>query len=176
MRRCSAPCRGANTGTPRPIRASGPDDNIADEEPGRLLLNPCLDKPESHLRYDKEGNIFARTIGGAPSPKAVASIDAYVLWRQPLVEDRRARYLQMKKIWANILDGAQMIDGLDASQVSFIARFILRNEVDLLEYLETKKRYSGMARWLSRRYISDLRKIKTRFELRFGQAIKIAAI
>ena len=156
-------------------RATGPNDDVSKEEPGRLLLNPCLDKPEVHLRYDREGNVFARKIGGTPSPKAIASIDAYVLWRQPLVMDRKARYLQLKKTWMNILDGAQMIDSLDTSQASIIARLILRNEADLLEYLDTNQCFSGMARWLSRGFIRELRKIKVRFEIRFGQSIEIAA-
>jgi hypothetical protein len=160
---------------PGATRATGPDDDLSIEEPGRLLLNPCVDAPEKHLRYDKEGNVFARTISGKPSPKGLASIKAYVLWRHPLVEDRHTRFLEMKKVWANILDGSQMIDKLDSTQKAFIARFILRNEADLLGYLETKRRFTGMARWLSRGYLRELRKIKERFKARFGESIESAA-
>lgn len=157
------------------IRAQGPDDSLAIEEPGRLLLNPCLDNPEKHLRYDKEGNVLPRTLSGKPSPKATESIKAYVLWRHPLVEDRHETYLDMKKIWANTLDGAQMIDTLPSPQKALIARFILRNESDLLAFSESKKRSTGMARWLSRSYIRELHEIKQRLQSCFGQSIEDAA-
>ena len=107
--------------------------------------------------------------------EAVESIEAYVLWRHPLVEDRHETYLDVKKIWLNILDGAQMIDVLPSSQKSLIACFILRNESDLLAFSETKRRFTGMARWLSRSYVRELRKIKQRFQDRFGQSIQDAA-
>ena len=35
---------------------------IADEEPYRLLLNPCIDNPEEHLEYGTEGVIRPKRI------------------------------------------------------------------------------------------------------------------
>ena len=160
---------------PTATRARGPDDDLELEEPGRLLLNPCLDRPDRHLRYDKSGNVFARKIGGRPSAKAEASIDAYVLWRPDLVSDRAQRFLDIKQVWDNIKLGAQMIDSLDASQKSLIARLILTNEATLLGYSESGRRYCGMARWLSRGYLRELREIKQSFRDRFGESMAAAA-
>ena len=36
--------------------------DVANEDDARLLLNPCLDKPERHLRFDREGNVLPRKI------------------------------------------------------------------------------------------------------------------
>lgn len=70
-------------------RVRDPGDKIVKEEPGRLLLNPCLDEPELHLTFDEEGNIFARPDeNGIPSPKGVASIRVYALQRAELVQKR----------------------------------------------------------------------------------------
>jgi len=156
-------------------RAADPDDDLAIEEPGRLLLNPCLDKPEKYLRYDKEGHILPRRINGKPSAKAEISIKTYVLWRSPLVEDRKQRYLDMKRTWDTISLAAQMIDSLDDDQQSSIAELILLNEEKLRSYSATNRSFTGMARWLSRSYFRRLREIRTNFKARFGQTIEEAA-
>ncbi len=160
---------------PHTPRARSHTDNLSMEEPGRLLLNPCLDQPEKHLRYDKEGHIFARKHGGKPSPKAVASIDAYVLWRMPLVKERKQRYLDMVNAWANIEQFAQMIDVLDAEHKRAIAQGVLRNEAVLLGFLDSKRSYAGMARWTSKRFLQELKKIRQRFATRFGESLESAA-
>lgn len=68
------------------LRRKGP---IASEERARLLLNPCLDHPEKHLKFDENGLIFpVSNIQGKPSKKGVVSITAYALQRKLLVEER----------------------------------------------------------------------------------------
>ncbi len=60
--------------------------DVAAEEPHRLLLHPCIDRPEEHLTYDSNGLIFPRIHG---DQKAVTSIFVYALQRKPLVEERK---------------------------------------------------------------------------------------
>ncbi|WEX14261.1 hypothetical protein P2T68_27145 [Pseudomonas sp. G11] len=60
--------------------------NILDEEPYRLLLNPCIDQPEIHFTYDEEALIFPRVQGDA---RAETSIVVYALQRGGLVKDRK---------------------------------------------------------------------------------------
>src|SRR5690349_10627866 len=58
---------------------------VHNEEPYRLLLNPCVDNPEEHLEYGEEGTIRPKKDGtGLSSLKGKTSIDVYVLQRVPL--------------------------------------------------------------------------------------------
>lgn len=60
--------------------------NVADEEPFRLLLHPCLDLPEDHLTYDAEALVHPKNHDDL---KAVTSIFVYALQRKALVEERK---------------------------------------------------------------------------------------
>ena len=63
--------------------------NLAQEEPVRLLLNPCLDDPQDHLTYDDEGIILPRLdTNNQPSQKGINSIFVFALQRKNLVERR----------------------------------------------------------------------------------------
>jgi uncharacterized protein (TIGR02646 family) len=78
-------------------RARQPGDEVL-EEP--LLLNPCIDRPEEHLIFTKEGDVQARYITRRKkSPKGLASIEVYGLRRVPLLLTRRD-HLKMIYAWA----------------------------------------------------------------------------
>lgn len=62
--------------------------DVVTEADARLLLNPCIDKPEEHLTFDETGLVRA-VINGVESPKGKSSIDVYALQRKDLVEARR---------------------------------------------------------------------------------------
>lgn len=73
------------------IRVRSHTGNLVQEEPVRLLLNPCLDDPEEHLTFDDEGIILPRLdTNNQPSQKGVNSIIVYALQRKNLVERREA--------------------------------------------------------------------------------------
>lgn len=62
---------------------------IANEDPYRLLLDPCADNPEEHLTFDDKGLVYSRTNAvGQSSEKGKISIDVYALQRKGLVEER----------------------------------------------------------------------------------------
>jgi uncharacterized protein (TIGR02646 family) len=73
---------------PESMRIRDHDDDVANEEAARLLLNPCIDMPEEYLTFDEDGLIHAHKIGGVPSKKGRSSIDVYALQRKVLVEER----------------------------------------------------------------------------------------
>jgi len=63
--------------------------SVASEEPVRLLLNPCIDKPEDHLTYDVQGLVHPRTgADGVESAMGRMSIMVCALQRWPLVQNR----------------------------------------------------------------------------------------
>jgi len=71
----------------RRVRAGAP---LQQEEPVRLLLNPCCDDPEEHLAFDDDGLIHPRPdANGNLSAMGTASITVYALQRKELVEKRR---------------------------------------------------------------------------------------
>lgn len=70
----------------------------SNEEP--LLLNPCVDDPEKHLEFLKEGNIRACRISKRKnSPKGLTSIEIYGLRRKDLVEER---HIKLKVMYGEI--------------------------------------------------------------------------
>lgn len=60
--------------------------DVIAEDPHRLLLHPCIDRPEEHLTYDSNGLIFPKVHGDL---KATTSIFVYALQRKGLVEERK---------------------------------------------------------------------------------------
>ena len=54
----------------------------------RLLLDPCVDKPEKHLDFTPEGDIRARVVKGVPSAMGEATIETCGLARIGLMQAR----------------------------------------------------------------------------------------
>ena len=85
------------------------EDNIEQEEPFRILLNPCIDKPEDHLTFDEDGLIYPRgNDSDHLSEMGKCSIEVYALQRKGLVEERQ-RILKDLKFQIHQL--SQLISG-----------------------------------------------------------------
>lgn len=54
----------------------------------RLLLDPCVDKPEKHLDFTPEGDILPRVVRGVPSAMGEATIETCGLARIGLMQAR----------------------------------------------------------------------------------------
>jgi hypothetical protein len=76
-------------------RARRHDEDIAVEADLRLLLNPCIDKPEEHLSFDEAG-LVRPVVNGVESARGKISIDAYALQRKDLVEARRDKLNELR--------------------------------------------------------------------------------
>jgi len=70
------------------LRVRSHDGDIATEADLRLLLHPCIDRPEEHLTFDEAG-LVRPVANGVESRRGKISIDAYALLRKDLVEARR---------------------------------------------------------------------------------------
>ncbi|MEM7352998.1 MAG: retron system putative HNH endonuclease [Acidobacteriota bacterium] len=136
--------------------------DVGDEEPYRLLLDPCRDRPEEHLRYDQEGNIFARRTDAEASQKAETSIEVFALDRWALAKARKQKYLDMVKCWDNIQLAAQMIEQLPPEQLALPQAVLHKNEDDLNDFTGDGQEFAGMARWLIRPLRRQLEDIKRR--------------
>jgi len=68
----------------------GPRGNVSKEEKYRLLVNPCVDKPETLFIFDEfEAYILPKHKIGFKNGKAEKSIEIYGLQRSQLVVDRK---------------------------------------------------------------------------------------
>lgn len=65
------------------------DQDLKDEEPFRLLIDPCLDNPEELLMFDSKGIIYpTKKPDGTENEKGKATIGVFALQRPKLVRAR----------------------------------------------------------------------------------------
>lgn len=96
-----------------------------DEEPRRLLIDPCKDDPTEHLEFQLDGLVMAKLdANGNPSAMAKASIPAYGLNRADLVHWREA-----EKIF---------LEGLLFGIVSTLELFVAEQDVQKKNRLERR--------------------------------------
>lgn len=115
----------------------------------RLLLNPCLDKPEKHLVFEvlPNNDVIVRPSkksGGKESPMGTQSIRVYALQRHELVAARRDRILLIKAQIARI---NRLIHRLNQDPEDVEIEGWLQEEMQELDrLLEDDQPYAGMAR------------------------------
>lgn len=98
-------------------RAFGPEDSLEDEEP--LLLDPCDDNPEEHLRYNLFGEAHARN----GSTKGHASIKIYNLGRKRLQDLRKKRLKELLKVLESGGDTSYFVE--DEAPYAGFCRYVL---------------------------------------------------
>jgi uncharacterized protein (TIGR02646 family) len=124
-------------------RASQPGD---ERKEGRLLLNPYLDNPDSHLSFDEEGIVRpARSRNGRQSRKGKVSIGIYGLLRSGLVQER-ARLA--KDIATRIVLIENLMHVQEQTGNALLRTTISEEIAKLKGRLEPDQPYSTMARQL----------------------------
>ncbi len=138
------------------MRFRGPGPGTGDEEPQRLLIDPCSEEPADHLTFDDQALILPkRDAADVPSEKGETSILVYALQRKGLVEARlekldafrfQVRQLQRTVRRVNRLkvtgDDVELADALD--EVRDIKQQLKR-------MLAPRSEYLGMLRdWIRR--------------------------
>ncbi|MFT3825153.1 MAG: TIGR02646 family protein [Chitinophagaceae bacterium] len=135
----------------RYVRKHDHPNGIADEEPYRLLLNPCIDNPEEHLEYGEEGVIRPkRDAAGTQSIMAKTSIDVYVLQRVPLVQSREKVLIEMQAQIQRVKEATQNYSNIvgdpDTTKKFYFERILKRELERLKRFLDLTEVYVGMAR------------------------------
>ncbi|MCH7408947.1 hypothetical protein MM239_06045 [Belliella sp. DSM 111904] len=133
------------------IRKHDSVNGIADEEPYRLLLNPCIDNPEDHLEYGDEGVIRPKkVVGGNESIKGKKSIDVYVLQRMYLVQSREKKLIEMQAQIQRVKEATEnyndVIGSADTTKKFYYERILKRELEGLKKFLNPEEEYVGMAR------------------------------
>jgi len=132
--------------------------SVADEEPARLLLNPCSDDPEKHLTFDDKGLVHAASNdAGVESDMGAYSIDVYALQRKGLVEER---YRVLTSLKFNIgllrkfvmeLARLRATDTRDAAAIVFMEQQIANVTNELIRITARDAPYLSMIRGYVRR-------------------------
>jgi len=132
---------------------------IHDEEPYRLLMNPCIDDPEEHFDYDQTHAIIKpKKINGVKSQKAEHSIEVYVLQRVPLVLARERILIEILAQIQRVKEAVHNINEnlTSKNSVKFYYDKILKRELTRLQkFTNPTEEYSGMARQIIHEFLQD---------------------
>lgn len=122
-------------------RAMGPDEDLGAEEP--LLLDPCRDLPEDHLRFDIHGAPLA--VGG--SERGEASIEVFHLGRKRLRDQRRRRILEVVAL-------IRVLNSLEGKLGQADPVVVETREVLERYFLADSASFAGVGRWVRRDPVS----------------------
>lgn len=115
-------------------RTMDPLGKIENERP--LLLDPCADRPEDHLRYTPVGDIEAAD----DNPRAAAAIEVFHLTRSRLRKDRKEQIDVVVRL-------LQLVRALGESDPSKAAA--IKTDIDQ-QFFSDSSRFAGAARHVRR--------------------------
>lgn len=130
-------------------------DADCEEEP--LLLNPCADKPERHLKFMKDGTVYASLKENRRrDPRGLATIRVCGLQRRGLVAERRdhARLILTQR--GHVRDTAGDWARASGGEKERLRRRLRRALAELKVYMRPDQRYSAMARQLIDPFLEGL--------------------
>jgi uncharacterized protein (TIGR02646 family) len=119
----------------------GSEDSTGTEKP--LLLNPCDDDPQVHLRF-ADGVVVPASAG---DEKAIQSIRVYALNRADLAIDRLGVQRLIEQRLRTIETLVEMVDGAAGSSIENSLRDLISHEINsVLEMGDSTQPFAGMAR------------------------------
>lgn len=133
------------------VRRHDHSNGLTEEEPYRLLLNPCIDNPEEHLEYGDQGVIRSKKdVHGNLSDKGKNSIDVYVLQRVPLVQSREKTLIeilaQIQRVKEATKNYSDVVKDTDTTRKFYFEKILMRELERLKGFLKPEEQYVGMAR------------------------------
>lgn len=130
-------------------RVRSHEDNLAQEEEVRLLLNPCVENPEEYFTYDiNSGVIKSSKRDEFLKQRALASIKVFALQRVPLVQDREKKAILISAQMQRVEEAMFNYNDFSDDPVRSV-RFskILQREMEALQgFLLPTEEYLGLAR------------------------------
>jgi uncharacterized protein (TIGR02646 family) len=118
-----------------------------------LLLNPCDDKPESHLEFLRDGVIRAKKRGSVESLRGLRSIEVFGLRRSDLVEQRAEKERLVRTAVERALKAAEIAVG-ERNSKRRAAQEQLASDLlnDARKLLEPQQPYLAVARAVFKEY------------------------
>jgi hypothetical protein len=133
---------------PEDKRLTGPDSAFEEEEKARLLINPCLDKPEEHLAYEPEQAVIVPL-----TPKGTVSVNVYVLQRPLLVQERKKRLLDL---FTQLSRVKQELEDWNESPGNRRRKERFEFEMKALNsFTGQEKPYAGMCRYFVKKFLKE---------------------
>jgi len=129
---------------------------IAAEEPRRLLIDPCKDKPEYFLSYGQEGNILPKGQRGLRRLKGEKSIQVYALQRIDLVQERKKLRIAIELQEHRVIENTNLfLDflGIDQLRAAQFEATMAREMKVLKSYMKPSSPYSAMAKEMIKKFI-----------------------
>lgn len=118
-----------------------------------LLLNPCDDRPESHLEFLPGGVVRAKKRGRAASPRGAHSIAVFGLQRTDLVEQRAEKERQVRTAIERALKMTEIAVGeTDAKRRAVQEQLASDLLDDARKLLEPRQAYLAVARAVFKEY------------------------
>lgn len=157
-----------------------PHADLAAEEPFRLLLDPCTDRPEDFLRYNEDGDILPRADDedSHAYKKADRSIAVFDLKRYGLKQNRRKHYLAMLDFWKNVQTVARFVDDYDIHPPEVQAYLqtrkdemrdnLARNGDKLIACVNGDQVFAGFCRYVLSELVAEVKALQLRFEQVYG--------
>lgn len=135
---------------------------ISAEEQNRLLINPCIEKPENYFKYESAGVIKPKVATGKDFQMAEKSIAVYVLQRMPLVQAREKVYIEITAQMQRVLEAVANLNdsiskpALKDKRVVF-DKILKREMVRLKKFTNDEEEYAGMARQIVNEFINTFK-------------------
>jgi hypothetical protein len=116
-----------------------------DRHEGRLLLEPCADRPEKHLVFDDDGHVDPARVGkGRMSPKGLTSIEVYGLDRDEKIRARKRVMTYLKLAMRSVEQAIEMMDA-NPGEVRW-EEGLATAYGDLRRFAEPEQEFAGMCR------------------------------
>jgi uncharacterized protein (TIGR02646 family) len=131
--------------------------DLVEEEKVRLLLNPCIENPELLIKYNSDGEILPLAGVNSREEKMVeTSVMTFGLNRSTLHKKRREKWMLIE---GQILIIKELYDDyINTSDSKYLVRLIREFE-KLKKYKSKDALYIGVARFVIRQELTELRKI-----------------
>jgi uncharacterized protein (TIGR02646 family) len=119
-----------------------------------LLIDPCQERPERHLRFLDDGYVDPATEEtGLPSEKGRESIAVYGLDRDGIVRARRETLMKLKIVMRDIERFGELLERYPREQG--IVDDLARKREELARYAEPQHPFAGACRQVIARFEKD---------------------
>jgi uncharacterized protein (TIGR02646 family) len=140
------------------VRKHNHSNGIEQEEPVRLIINPCKENPENYFKYStRTGVILPKSRAKHKKNMAKNSIEVFALQRVPLVQERERKAIeikaQMQRIKQALKNVSEHLDNNDRTIKRYYNRILKKELKKLYNFLSVKEEYVGLARQMINKFL-----------------------
>lgn len=132
--------------------------NLLEEEPYRLLINPCKEDPEEYFKYDiKTGVVMPKSLMVKEKKMAEESIRVYVLQRVPLVQAREKKAIeilaQIQRVKEAVKNVNDYLDDSSGYKKIYFDKILKKELKKLKQFLSPNEEYLGLAKQIINEFL-----------------------